>query len=395
MIRILFAGKEFSAGVPLARQAARDLVAAANASGANPGKLDIEVATCSREELVSRVDGYDVLVPLMSRIDAAILEAGKNSLKLVMQFGVGLEGVDVAAATRLGIPVTNIPSAPSGNALSVAEHAIYLTLAALRKQHEMAAAFGSQTLGAPIGTTLFGRTVLIIGFGNIARELVPRLKGFGVRMLAARRSPWGPTANGTSSAPETSEGDVTPVTTMPRPKLPVPAGFLPIPSLDAVAAAMVATTESHNNVPPPPDPQHLLDERHPWSAIPDIVGLADIVVLTCNLTPETRGMINRDLLSRCKDGVIVVNVARGGLLDREATLEALESGKLGGLAADVQWEEPFDPQDPVARHPRVVMTPHIGGVTDVSYANMARKLVEESWRVVGLKEKPKIRINDV
>jgi phosphoglycerate dehydrogenase-like enzyme len=215
-----------------------------------------------------------------------------------------------------------------------------------------------KVLGQPIGQTLYGSTVLIIGWGNIARELAPRLKVFGVKMIAARRSPWDMTVgngNGTFSRPtlpETSEGDSTPVTaTMPR--LPTPANTIILPTFTSITASRQMTVDSHNLVPPPPDPQHLLDERHPWSAIPDLVGRADVIILTCNLTPETRGMIDASLLDKCKDGVMIVNVARGGLLDHAATLAALESGKIGGLGGDVQWFEPFDPEDPIAKHPKV------------------------------------------
>lgn len=256
----------------------------------------------------------------------------------------------------------------------------------------MAKSIADRTLGLPVGSTLYGKTVLVIGFGNLAREIVPRLKVFGCRLIGARRSPWDAQNGG---APETSEGDSTPVTsTLPR-KLPLPSNMVPVPTLDQVAASVVSTTASHNNIPLPPDPQSMLDERHPWSAIPELVERADIVVLTCNLTPETRGMFNSELFARCRDGFGIVNVARGGLLDHAATLSALESGKLGFLTADVQWFEPFDPEDPVTKHPKVVFTPHIGGVTDVSYRNMSRKLAEESWRVVGKGEKPAVRINDV
>lgn len=106
-------------------------------------------------------------------------------------------------------------------------------------------------------------------------------------------------------------------------------------------------------------------------------------------------MVNSEFYAKAKDGFALINVARGGLLDHAATLAALESGKLLGLGADVWWSEPLDPEDPIAKHEKVIVTPHIGGVTEVSYENMSRKLIEESWKVVGKGEKPTVRINDV
>jgi phosphoglycerate dehydrogenase-like enzyme len=109
-------------------------------------------------------------------------------------------------------------------------------------------------------------------------------------------------------------------------------------------------------------------------------GEADLVILTCTLHAGTRGLVNARFLAAMRPGAHLVNVARGGLLDYDAVRSALESGALGGLGADVAWSEPWDPSDPVAAHPRVIMTPHVAGVTDVSYSAMARVVAEEARR---------------
>lgn len=109
---------------------------------------------------------------------------------------------------------------------------------------------------------------------------------------------------------------------------------------------------------------------------------ADAVILACNQTAENLGMVDDCFLNEMSRGAALVNVARGGLFDRDAVLRALESGQLGYLASDVAWQEPVDPSDPVVRHPNAYFTPHVGGVTDVSYETMGSIVAEESKRVL-------------
>jgi phosphoglycerate dehydrogenase-like enzyme len=162
---------------------------------------------------------------------------------------------------------------------------------------------------------LQGKRVLIIGFGNIARELCPRLLPFGVRISALRRSPWG-------AAP-----------------------------LDPASRAAEAALEDRGTWPQ--DALRLAAE-------------ADVVVVTCKQDAANAGMVGADFLAACRPGVRLVNVARGGLLDYAAVAQALESGKIGGMGLDVQFSEPCDPDDYVARHPAVYLTPHVAGVTEQS-----------------------------
>ncbi|MCO5582560.1 hypothetical protein L7F22_036457 [Adiantum nelumboides] len=278
------------------------------------------VDAIAHEEVPFRIEDYDLCVVRMMHFDSTVIARAKK-LKLLMQFGVGLEGVDIEAATKAGIKVARIPGDISGNALSCAEHAIYLILALLRNQKQMDRSVQQMQIGAPTGQTLFGKTVFILGYGNIGKELAARLKPFGVYILAIKRS-W---------------------------KLN--------------------------------DAAELVDEKGVDEELLDFASKADIVVTCCSLTPETAGIINASFLGALKKGAYLVNVARGGLLDYKATKAALEMNHLGGLGMDVAWFEPFDPADPVLQHPNVLLTPHIAGVTELAYRNMSQVVANAALHI--------------
>eukprot|EP00887_Chlorella_sp_A99_P000709 scaffold5.g709.t1 len=300
------------------------------------GEPGVEVVQCTRQDVAEQIRDADVAVPLMSQLDAELLRSAER-LKLVIQYGVGVEGIDIPTATELGIWVANIHSAGTGNAISCAEHAIFLMLATLRDTTEMAASIAMRRLGQPLGQTLYGKCVLVVGFGNIAKELIVRLQAFGVTISALRRQAhWGQAAD----------------------------------ALTAAAEAALAAKGCW-----PADTARLAAD-------------ADLVVLTCHQDASSRGMVNAEFLGHCKQGVRIVNVARGGLLDYEAVLAGLDSGLIGFLGLDVQaswqdwlWQEPIDPEDPTVQHPRVYLSPHIAGVTEMSYRNMAQIVGEEVQRL--------------
>ena len=216
----------------------------------------------------------------------------------------------------------------------------YLALGCLRKQHALQRSVKAGLLGVPGGDTLLGKTALIVGFGNIGKELAVRLKPFGVRLLSVRRSPWG------------SQGS----------------------ELERRAEAA-------------------LDAKGGWGQLHAFAGEADIVFPTVAQNAETKGFVGRDFLSACKEGVTIVNVSRGGVLDYEAVLAGLEAGKIGAMGLDVQWSEPFDPTDPLAQRDDVILTPHVGGVTSISYAGMARFLADQCIRLAAENKPPVTSIN--
>ena len=133
-LKLLFCGKEFSEGFRRTAEALADCP-------------DIDCVSCTRDEVAAQIVDADIAVPLMTRLDAATL-AEATQLRLVLQFGVGIEGVDEAACSQRGILLARIPSERTGNAASTAEMGVYLLLAALRQHNGMGAAVQSRTLGA-------------------------------------------------------------------------------------------------------------------------------------------------------------------------------------------------------------------------------------------------------
>ncbi|MFJ7797219.1 NAD(P)-dependent oxidoreductase [Pseudomonas sp. NPDC096950] len=222
-----------------------------------------------------------------------------------------MEGVDVLAADELGIPVANVP-ANGGNADSVAEHAVLLILALLRNLTQAQLNVRNGVLGAPSGEMLAGRTVCLYGLGAIALPLARRLKSFDVNLIGLTRQ---------FSATKMAE-----------------FGLDECYSLDEKAACLKQ---------------------------------ADILVICARLTPETRNSIGADEISYLPSGALLINVARGGLVEEAALIEALHSGHLGGAGIDVYWREPIDTQHPLLQMNNVVATPHIAGITLDSLKDIA------------------------
>ncbi|MEE9198481.1 MAG: 2-hydroxyacid dehydrogenase [Dehalococcoidia bacterium] len=279
-----------------------------------------EVLPCPIPQVRDHLSEADVIIPAMFRVDAQVIEA--TSARMVLQYGVGLEGVDVAAATRKGVYVANVPgSLASSNAASVAEHAIFLMLSLARKYPLASRNLKRKVLGSPLGIGLRGKTVGVVGLGSIGGELVKRLRGFDVRLLGIKRHP------------------------------------------------------------SPDDADRLgLDFAGGPEDLPFVLGESDFVVLALPVTGETRGLIGERALASLKEGAFIVNVARGPLIDHDALVQALASGRLAGVGLDVFWEEPIDPQDPIFDY-NVIATPHIAGVTDTSYDEIARGVADNVNRV--------------
>ena len=234
---------------------------------------------------------------------------------------MGLEGVDLEAARDLHIPVANVPSDISGNADSVAELGIYLMIGLARDFRGMARSLARRKMGEPRGKALLGLTVGLVGWGGIGRALIRRLKSFDVHLLGIKRTDF-------QKAKE--------------------------------------------------------DLGLEWAGGPDdlgeLLGRADFVVLCLPVTGETKQMMNRNTLALMKPGAYLINLSRGGLVDRDALKEALSSGRMAGAGLDVFWEEPPDPDDPIFQY-NVLATPHIGGSTDVSIRGIVAAVAENIRRV--------------
>ncbi len=273
-----------------------------------------DVFACAEDRIAESIAGVDVVVPAMCRITREIMEAG--SMRLIHQWGAGLEGVDIQAARERGIWVANVPTGSTYNAESVADLALLLILALTRRLPLAQANIGAGVLGAPMGKLLGQCTVCLFGLGNIGRAIARRLHGFGTRLIGINRQPNADLSREFSLA-------------------------------DCFAA----------------------DERL------RALAQSDGVVLCLPLTAATRGCIAAAELAAMPRGSFVVNVGRGALIDYDALVAALASGHLGGAGLDVFWQEPIDPADPLLRLPNVIATPHIGGITRQSYQAILDALV--------------------
>ena len=257
----------------------------------------------------AQVGEAEALIPSMARITAPVIAAAPR-LKLIVQFGAGLEGVDRAAAEARGIPVRNVAGV---NAQAVAELALLLMLGLARRLPEHRRSFTNRVVGDPVGSELSGKTLGIIGLGATGRALARMARGIGMRVIALRANP--------------------------------EAGSDP-------DAAWVGG---------PADLERLLAE-------------ADYVSLHLPTTPETRGIMNADRLARMKPTACLVNVGRGDLVDKDALVQALRDRRIRGAGLDVYWQEPPDPADPLLAMDNVVATPHVGGVSEESLARLADRV---------------------
>jgi phosphoglycerate dehydrogenase-like enzyme len=274
---------------------------------------------------VESLAGVDVLIPSMCRVTREMLQ-GSDRLRLIQQCGAGLESVDIAAAFDRGIPVANVPTDISGNADSVAEIGIYMMIGLSRDVRTMARSLAEGRMGVPRGMALSGKTVGLVGLGGIGRALVQRLKGFDVRLIGIKRR----------------------------------------------GGAKAATELGMEWVGGPDD-------------LGSLLGKADYVVLCLPVSSETHCLMNRERFDHMKPGAFLINLARGGLVDRDALEWALASGRIGGAGLDVFWEEPPDPKDPIFNY-NVLATPHIAGSTDISVRGIVKVVAENIRRVANNQE---------
>jgi D-3-phosphoglycerate dehydrogenase / 2-oxoglutarate reductase len=263
------------------------------AAGAEVHQLTAE----ERPRLPEILADFDALIVRSStQATAELLKAGKR-LKVVGRAGIGVDNVDVAAATDLGILVVN---APTANLLSATEHTFALLLALARRVPEADASMKAGEWNRKLtGVELQGKTLGVIGFGRIGQRVADRARGFAMKVVAYD------------------------------------------PFLDAAAARKLEV--------------ELL-------TLDELLARADVITFHTPLTKETRNLLNAERMAKMRKGALVVNCGRGGVIDEEALLAALESGHLGGAALDVFAEEP--PKDlRLVRHRNVVATPHLGAQT--------------------------------
>lgn len=258
--------------------------------------------------LMSRVQDADALLLRTIRVDRAMV-AKAPKLRIVARHGVGYDIIDVPALTERGIALTITPEA---NAVSVAEHALMLMLASMRKLRAYDANIRSLVWGGQADQPSFdvaGKTVLVFGFGRIGTRVARLCAAFGMRVLL--RDPYMPKG--------TIRG----------------AGYEPVDDLPAALAE------------------------------------ADIVTLHCPSNAETRGMADAAFLAAMKRGAVFINTARGTLVDQVALEAALRSGQLGAAGLDVFEEEPIETPISLFEAPNLIITPHVAASTQEGLRRMA------------------------
>jgi D-3-phosphoglycerate dehydrogenase len=282
-VNVLVAEKIADAGVDLLRE-----------------RFDVEVGTgWSADELADRIGDYDaILIRSATKLTADLIARGTR-LKVIGRAGVGVDNVDVEAATKRGIIVAN---APQSNVITAAEHTFALILALARNVPQAHAALvaGRWERSKWGGVELYEKTLGLLGFGRIGQLVAARARGFGMRVVA----------------------------------------FDPFVSAARFKELGVDKAESSD----------------------DLYAEADFISIHLPKTPETRGWLDATALAKCRDGVRIVNCARGELVDDAALKDALDAGKVAGAALDVFAQEPVT-DHPLFGYPNVVVTPHLAAST--------------------------------
>ena len=276
--------------------------------------FDVDVAAgLSPSELLSAVRGASALIiRSATRVDAAVLEAG-TELVVVGRAGIGLDNVDVATATRKGVLVVN---APQSNVLSAAEHTLALLISQARNipQADGDLKAGNWRRSRWEGVELHGKTLGIVGLGRVGGLVAQRALAFGMHLIA----------------------------------------YDPYVSADRARQMGVELART----------------------VEDLVAEADFLTIHLPRTPETVGLVGRDLLAKAKPGIRIVNTARGGIVDEEALYEAITSGRVAGAALDVFNEEPTT-KSPLFELESVVVTPHLGASTVEAQDKAGQTIAEQ------------------
>lgn len=267
----------------------------------------------SPAELLEVIGDYDGLVIRSgTRVTAEVVARAEN-LRVIGRAGIGVDNVDVEAASKRGLVVMNTPG---GNNVTTAEHAISMMLAVARHIPQANASLraGKWERSAFVGTEVSGKTLGIVGVGNIGSIVADRAKGLTMRVVA----------------------------------------FDPFLTPEAAARLGIELV-----------------------SLEELYTRADFISVHTPLTPETRGLIGRNSFSRMKDSARIVNCARGGIVDETALLDALNAGSIAGAALDVFAAEPPAADSPLIAHPAVVATPHLGASTGEAQLNVAIAVAEQ------------------
>jgi glyoxylate reductase len=276
----------------------------------------------SYEELIGHVYNTDALLSTISdRIDAPLID-GATNLKAIANYAVGYDNVDVDAATRRGIPVGNTPDVLTD---ATADLAFTLLLAAARRLPEAAATVidGTWDTWDPsglLGRSVNGKTLGIIGAGRIGEAVAQRASGFQMEVLFAGRPGSKNASDGAQEQPQ--------------------------------------------------------QQQHGRTHILELLQRSDFISIHCPLTPQTRHLIDTEALRLMKPTAILVNTARGPIIDQRARAAALQDSQIAGAALDVTDPEPLPADDPLLGAPNLIVVPHIGSATHEAREQMTELSVD-------------------
>ena len=251
-----------------------------------------------------------------------VMDAAPN-LKLLQRYGQHVVGVDFDYARKKGIYVARVPTSVTGADRVVAEHALFLMMAVAKRIRTAQKNVGNRVLGKPSTITLTGKTLGLIGVGNTGAELAKLVRGFDMRVIAVKQT------------------------------------------IDIALAKELG-----------------LARLGDMTEIDTLLQELDVVSLHLPLNQSTRGFLDEQKLQLMKPGCILINIARGPIVDQRALLSALLAGHLAGAGLDVVEEEPIDPADPLLAMENVVVTPHIAGDSEEVHRRLAEAVAENIRRVV-------------
>ncbi|XP_057989744.1 D-3-phosphoglycerate dehydrogenase 3, chloroplastic isoform X2 [Hevea brasiliensis] len=267
----------------------------------------------SPEELCTKISLCDALIVRSgTKVTREVFERSSGRLKVVGRAGVGIDNVDLSAATEHGCLVVN---APTANTIAAAEHGIALLTSMARSiaQADASVKSGKWQRSKYVGVSLLGKTLAVIGFGKVGSEVARRAKGLGMNVIA--HDP-----------------------------------YAPADRAHAIGVELVRFEEA--------------------------ISSADFISLHMPLTPATSKMFNDETFSKMKKGVRIVNVARGGVIDEKALVRALDSGIVAQAALDVFTEEPPPTDSKLVQHENVIATPHLGASTTEAQDGVAIEIAE-------------------
>uniref|UniRef100_A0A804LW20 phosphoglycerate dehydrogenase n=1 Tax=Zea mays TaxID=4577 RepID=A0A804LW20_MAIZE len=275
---------------------------------------DVECAYgMSPAELLAKAAQFDALIVRSgTKVTREVLEAGQGRLRVVGRAGVGIDNVDLQAATEVGCLVVN---APTANTIAAAEHGIALLASMARNVSQADAALkaGKWQRNKYVGVSLVGKTLAVMGFGKVGSEVARRAKGLGMHVIA--HDP-----------------------------------YAPADRARALGVELVSFDEA--------------------------IARADFISLHMPLIPTTSKIFNDESFAKMKTGVRIINVARGGVIDEDALVRALDSGKVAQAALDVFTVEPPPKDSKLVLHENVTVTPHLGASTVEAQEGVAIEIAE-------------------